>query len=191
MMVFILPALWWIRIRGLWSFLMGESWITILNGLPWKRTEIILSFLRLHQSQIDGWMASPTQRTWVWVDSTSWWWTGRPGMLWFMGSQRVGHDWATELNWICQFCPKPLRLYQTLCDPMDFSPPGSSVLGDSPGKDTGVGCHLLLLGIFLTQGLNPRLLILLYWQAGSLPLETSGKYMSIISPYNWGGGKHL
>ena len=36
---------------------------------------------------------------WVWVNSWSWWWTGRPGVLWFMGSQRVGHDWATELNW--------------------------------------------------------------------------------------------
>ena len=47
----------------------------------------------------DGWMASLTQWTWVWVDSGSWWWTGRPGMLPFMGSQRVGHDWATELNW--------------------------------------------------------------------------------------------
>ena len=46
-----------------------------------------------------GWMASPTQWTWVWVNSGSWWWTGRPGVLWFMGSQRVGHDWATELNW--------------------------------------------------------------------------------------------
>ena len=47
----------------------------------------------------DGWMASPTQWTWVWVNSGSWWWTERPGMLRFMGSQRVGHDWATELNW--------------------------------------------------------------------------------------------
>ena len=47
----------------------------------------------------DGWMASSTQRTWVWVDSGSWWWTGRPGVLWLMGSQRVGHDWVTELNW--------------------------------------------------------------------------------------------
>ena len=47
----------------------------------------------------DGWMASPTQWTWVWVNSRSWWWTGRPGVLWFMGSQRVGHDWMTELNW--------------------------------------------------------------------------------------------
>ena len=47
----------------------------------------------------DGWMASMTHWTWVWVDSGSWWWTGRPGMLQFMGSQRVGHNWATELNW--------------------------------------------------------------------------------------------
>ena len=48
----------------------------------------------------NGWMASPTQWTWVWVDSGSWWWTGRPGVLWFMGLQRVRYDWATELNWI-------------------------------------------------------------------------------------------
>ena len=44
-------------------------------------------------------MASLTRWTWVWVNSGSWWWTGRPGVLWFMGSRRVGHDWATELNW--------------------------------------------------------------------------------------------
>ena len=47
----------------------------------------------------DGWMASLTQWTWIWVNSGSWWRTGRPGVLRFMGSQRVGHDWATELNW--------------------------------------------------------------------------------------------
>ena len=47
----------------------------------------------------DAWMASPTRWTWVWVNSRSWWWTGRPGVLEFMGSQRVGHNWATELNW--------------------------------------------------------------------------------------------
>ena len=46
----------------------------------------------------DGWMASLTPWTWVWMNSGSWWWTGRPGVLWFMGSQRVRHDWATELN---------------------------------------------------------------------------------------------
>ena len=49
----------------------------------------------------DGWMASLTQWTWVWVDYGSWWWTGRPGVLQSMGSQRFGHDWVmnwTELN---------------------------------------------------------------------------------------------
>ena len=44
-------------------------------------------------------MASRTRWTWVWVSSGRWWWTGRPGVLRFMGSQRVGHDWATEVNW--------------------------------------------------------------------------------------------
>ena len=47
----------------------------------------------------DGWMASPTQWTWVWVKSRSCWWIGRPGVLQSMGSQRVGHDWVTELYW--------------------------------------------------------------------------------------------
>ena len=54
----------------------------------------------------NGWMASPTQRTWVWVNSGSWWWAGRtarPGVLQSMGSQRVGRDWVTELNFfICR-----------------------------------------------------------------------------------------
>ena len=47
----------------------------------------------------DGWMASLTRWTWVWVNSGSWWWTGRPGLLGFMGSQRVRHDWVTQLSW--------------------------------------------------------------------------------------------
>ena len=47
----------------------------------------------------DGWMASLIQWTWVWVNSKSWCWTGRPGVLRFMGSQRVRHDWVTDLNW--------------------------------------------------------------------------------------------
>ena len=54
----------------------------------------------------DGWMASPTQWTWVWVNSGSWWWTGRPGVLQSMGLQRVRREWATELNW---------TLFPTLC----------------------------------------------------------------------------
>ena len=55
----------------------------------------------------DGWMASPTQWTWVWVNSVNWWWTGRPRVLQFIGSQRVRHDSATELNWIeCDPCSR-------------------------------------------------------------------------------------
>ena len=62
-----------------------------------------------HDREWDGWMASPTRCTWVWVNSRSWWWTGRSGVLWFMGSQRVGHDWATELNWT-ELIPRVMQI---------------------------------------------------------------------------------
>ena len=65
---------------------------------------------------------------------------------------------------------KSLQSCPTLCNTMGCNLPGSSVHRDSPGKNTGVGCHALLQGIFLTQGLNLGLLCLLHWQAGSLPL---------------------
>ena len=55
----------------------------------------------------DGCMASLTRWMWVWVNSGNWWWTRRPGVLQFMGSQRVGHDWATELNWTEVMIMKP------------------------------------------------------------------------------------
>ena len=51
----------------------------------------------------DGWMASPTRCTWVWISSRNWWWTGKSAMLQSMGSQRVRHDWATGLNWTVFF----------------------------------------------------------------------------------------
>ena len=54
---------------------------------------------RRGQQRMRCWMASLSRWTWVWVNSRSWWWTGRPGVLRFMGSQRVRHDWATELSW--------------------------------------------------------------------------------------------
>ena len=60
----------------------------------------------------DGWMPSQTRWTWVWVDSRSWWWTGKPGVLRFMGSQRVGHDWATELNWTDDGIPLKCFLFK-------------------------------------------------------------------------------
>ena len=61
-----------------------------------------------------GWMASRTWWTWVWVNSGRQWWTGRPGVLWFMGSQRVRHDWATELKW-----PGAICFHQPDCESKD------------------------------------------------------------------------
>ena len=81
----------------------------------------------------DGWMASLTWWMWVWVNSGSWWWTGRPGILRFMGSQRVRHDWVIELN----RTEMMLVLTRSVCaqscltlwDHMNCHPPGSSVSG--------------------------------------------------------------
>ena len=55
----------------------------------------------------DCWMASPIQWTWVWVNSGSWWWTKKPGVLQSMGLQRVRHNWVTELNWYPPECRVP------------------------------------------------------------------------------------
>ena len=68
---------------------------TLMLGGIWGRR-------RRGRQRMRCWMASPTRWTRVWVNSGRWWWTGRPGVLQFMGSQRVGHYWATELNW-CVF----------------------------------------------------------------------------------------
>ena len=119
----------------------------------------------------DGWMASLTRWTWVWVNSRSWWWTGRPGVLQFMGSQRVGHDWATELNWT------ELRLFSVMKWSESHSVVSFPSSGDllnqgielrSPAlqvdslpaepqekpKNTGVGSLSLLQRIFLTLKSN-------------------------------------
>jgi len=82
-------------------------------------------------------------------------WTEEPDGLQSMGSQSqmqltLSLSWLYMLRLVSRSCP-------TLCDPKDWSPPGSSVHGDSPGKNTRVGCHALLQGIFPTQGSNPGL----------------------------------
>ena len=124
----------------------------------------------------DGWMASPTPRTWVWASSGSWWWTGKPGVLQSMGSQRVRHDWVTKLTETCEDYFNDLKRHSTilcvcvplcliLCDPVGCSFQGSSVHGISqarileyvavsysggsfqPGDQTWVSC---ILGGFFT-----------------------------------------
>ena len=84
------PILWWPD---------AENWLIRKDpdaGKDWRQEE-------KGTTGWDGWMASLTQWIWVWVNSRSWWWTGRPGMLHSMGSQRVGHDSETELNWLIAF----------------------------------------------------------------------------------------
>ena len=68
----------------------------------WKRPwcwEILNAGLEGDDRKWDGWMASMTLWTWVWSSSWICWWTGKPGVLQSMGSQRPGHDWVTKLNW--------------------------------------------------------------------------------------------
>ena len=87
-----------------------RAWTLIQTYFPVLLTQIsFLQYIYLNNVTLaggegdnrgwDGWMASPTGWTWVWVNSRSWWWTGRPSVLWFMGFQRVRHDWVTELSW--------------------------------------------------------------------------------------------
>ena len=82
-----------------WNSNTLATWCGVLTHLrrPWYWEKLRAG--REEHNRGDGWMASPTQWTWVLVDSGSWWWTRRPGVLWFMGLQRVRHCWATELNW--------------------------------------------------------------------------------------------
>ena len=81
------------------------AWSARVHGVEKSRTQLS-DFTSLHWTTggegddrgRDGWMASPTWWTWVWATSGSWWWRRKPGVLQSMGSQRVGHDWETELN---------------------------------------------------------------------------------------------
>ena len=82
----------------------GASWMGLEPLQRLQRTPVLLLLILCKDTEgddrgWDGWMASPTWWAWVWVNSRRWWWTGRPGVLQFMGLQRVRHDWVTELNW--------------------------------------------------------------------------------------------
>ena len=101
------PALGFLWKEWCWSW-NSSTWATSCEELThWKRLwcwEGLGAGGEEDDRGWDGWMASLTRWTWVWVNSGSWWWTGRPGVLWFTESQRVGHDWATELNWQPALC---------------------------------------------------------------------------------------
>ena len=73
----------------------AKKWLIGKKGWCWERLKA--GGKRAYKGW-DGWMALSTQWRWVWVNSRSWWWTGRPGVLQSLGLQRVGYDWATELK---------------------------------------------------------------------------------------------
>ena len=118
-------------------------------------------------------MASPTRWTWVWVSFGSWWWTGKPSMLQSMGSQRVGHDWVTELNWAQKARIKTVLLavcvcaQSRLCDPMDCRPRQAPLFTSLPRQEYWSGLPFPSLGDLPDPGLNPGLLVV---KAYSLPL---------------------
>ena len=107
-----------ISLEGLMLKLKLQYFSHVMRRVDSLEETLILGGIGGRRSEDDrgwnGWMASLTRWTWVWVNSGSWWWTGRPGVLWFMGLQRVAHDWATELNWTSPpghlYLPRPSSL---------------------------------------------------------------------------------
>ena len=100
----------------IWSLVLwpphAKSWLIGKDfdaGRDWGQNEKGTT-----ENEMAGWHHWLDGR-WVWVNSGSWWWTGRPGLLRFMGSQRVGHDWATELNWILRCVYVPQVSYPLVC----------------------------------------------------------------------------
>ena len=83
---------WTTQGLGCQPFMVENLCVTLMLGKTKGRR-------RRGRQRWDGWMASLTRWTWVWARSGSCWWTGKPGMLWSMGLQRVRHNWVTELNW--------------------------------------------------------------------------------------------
>ena len=118
----------------------------MLSALPWKLTEIILLFMRLHQ---------------------------RPAVWTFLLTLRATPLFLSDS---CPYsCAVSLHSCLTLCNPMDYSPAGSSVQGVLQARNIGVGCYFLLERIFPIQGWNLCILHLLPWQVGSLLLAPPRK----------------
>ena len=90
-------------IRSSWFFTLSIQDLDFIQFLTMTGSRGQFCSILKDDRGWDGWMASLTQWTWVWVNFGSWWWTGRPGVLQSKGSQRVGHNRTTELNWTKQF----------------------------------------------------------------------------------------
>ena len=116
----------------------------------------------------DGWMASLTWWTWVWVNSGSWWWTGKPGVLsWFMGLQRVGHNWVTELN----------ECHNHLLSPKEYTPKSYAFLHPSSFIHTDNFCSFEIRNVpgnlsflALPSAVVPILISIFIWNVFKLLL---------------------
>ena len=95
-------VIWWTRVNSFDNILIAHS--SLHNKSKWRVSceaggKSTNSGGEGVDRGYDGWMESPTQQTWVWASSGSWWWTGKPGVLQSMVSQRVRNDWMIEVNW--------------------------------------------------------------------------------------------
>ena len=158
----------------------------------------------------DGWIASPTQWTWVWVNSGSWWWTGRPGAWQSMGLQRVGHDWVTELNWtltsihdhyknhsfdLTDFCRKAMSLLFNMLSRLVITylprskhlliswlqSPSEVILG--PSKITSATVSLISPSI-CHEVMAPGAIILVFWMLSFQPAFSLSSITFIKRLYN-------
>ena len=114
-------------------------------------------------------------------------WTEEPDGIQSMRSQRVRHNWSNlacmHTYRLCNYFCQVASVVSDSLRPLRLQPSRLLCPWDSPGKNTGVGCHFLLQRIFPTQGSNPCLLCLLHWQAGSLLLVPPGKSVTIFSAH--------
>ena len=151
------------RLQFMGSSRVGHNWTTSLSlftFMHWRRKWQLLCSCLENPRDGGGWWAA------VYGVAQSW-----------TRLKRLSSSSSQMESCLCVcVCAKLLQLCLTLCNPMDYRPSWQLLCPwGSPGKNTGVGCHALLQGILLTQGLNPCLLCPLHWQVGSLPLEPAGK----------------
>ena len=136
----------------------------------------------------DGWMASLTQWTWVWVNAGSWWWTGRPGALRFMGSQWVGHDWATELYCGPLLTFMLLWLFKTFwssqisnTSPAFYAQRMVSISSSYEKMEMIIFCFWPHYGILVPRpGIEPAPSASLHWKCRVLMTEPPGKSLEIL-----------
>ena len=172
----------------IWNFNTLTTWCEGLTHLKrpwcWERLKV-----GGDERGGDAWMALLTQWTWVWVNSGSWWWTGRPGFLQSMGSQWVGHSWETELNWtmkrqgnICICMGKKSWQYPFIVpDGFQVCKCEHSLTTPIQWTNKKVFCFLVFVFCFLFFYFSQSLwwLYLLWWKVSSLGL--SHEYMTMES----------